>query len=234
MKLIIIFFSFFLHSQNNESFIIDYQMIFNNKYKEDKNYTELDISIKNGIDEFMSVYDYLQKNQMFTLKYQDNQATFISKDKNLPPDYFSNLQKSFYKSIIDVNFYYSIKDSLIYNNYEFNGKKFNVLSKFNEQEWNILNETTMINGYLCFKASLKSNPIISVWFTPEISCPVGPYGYVGLPGLILQLNSYNVTYVCKRFTFEQFEINDIKKPIGIDISKKEMEEMKLKAKLSRQ
>ncbi|SHN04298.1 GLPGLI family protein [Polaribacter sp. KT 15] len=72
--------------------------------------------------------------------------------------------------------------------------------------WVFVNETKIIDGYICFKATkeifykrtnVKSNNI--AWYTPDIPVPYGPAGYGGLPGLILQLEiGTKVTYLVSK------------------------------------
>jgi GLPGLI family protein len=71
-------------------------------------------------------------------------------------------------------------------------------------KWDLLNESKLIDGYLCFKATstlVRNNgeagifkfPIIA-WYAPSIPAPYGPLGYGNLPGLILELQERNILY----------------------------------------
>ena len=70
-------------------------------------------------------------------------------------------------------------------------------------EWEILNETKEIDGFLCYKAitvkTIKnpsgnfSSPVVA-WFCPKLSYSAGPLDFNGLPGLILQVKYRGATY----------------------------------------
>lgn len=64
-------------------------------------------------------------------------------------------------------------------------------------EWNIESERTkQILNIQCVKATtidVNGNNVVA-WFATEIPFPTGPYGYGGLPGLILRLETKNETY----------------------------------------
>lgn len=70
--------------------------------------------------------------------------------------------------------------------------------------WEILNDTSTINGFKCYKAKTKKKgkqviglpsfkeTEIYVWFTPDIASNFGPCGYDNLPGLVLSVTFGNV------------------------------------------
>ena len=57
------------------------------------------------------------------------------------------------------------------------------------RDWKITNSKRNIGGYECRKAIYEKNDStrIYAWYTPELTSPVGPEGYCGLPGTILGL-----------------------------------------------
>ena len=69
--------------------------------------------------------------------------------------------------------------------------------------WKLENETKQIGAYLCYKATSEQvvinpkttfkHPIVA-WYCPSIPFNVGPKGYSGLPGLILELQVRNITW----------------------------------------
>ena len=48
---------------------------------------------------------------------------------------------------------------------------------------------TVLSGWHCIKAELKNDPKIIAWFTLDIPLSYGPWGYYGLPGLIVQMQT---------------------------------------------
>ncbi|MBC6400569.1 MAG: GLPGLI family protein [Ekhidna sp.] len=116
-----------------------------------------------------------------------------------------------------------------------------------DMQWEITEETKMINGYLAQKAITKSLDVTGLkddmdaekgymgtpfyenaiaWFSPEIPVPSGPGFYQGLPGLIIELRYSNIKSVW--FTLKQ--INDVPlqnkltldEPDGIAITRDQM------------
>jgi GLPGLI family protein len=61
--------------------------------------------------------------------------------------------------------------------------------------WNITSQTKKIQDYTCIKATqTKTKPngtkyISTAWFCPEIPFSFGPFKHIGLPGLILELDT---------------------------------------------
>lgn len=76
-------------------------------------------------------------------------------------------------------------------------------------QWNLINETRIIDGYSCKKAIGKyRNKEFTAWYTSEIPISEGPYTLKGLPGLILE------AYDSKEyFHFTLASLQYVKKPI---------------------
>jgi len=99
--------------------------------------------------------------------------------------------------------------------------------------WKTQNDTKKIGEYNCFKATTEitvntkgRKKLITAWFTPEIPVSLGPLGYDGLPGLILELEVYNKIYFVKKIVLnpkEKIEIETLIK--GIKVTEKEFQEM---------
>lgn len=91
-----------------------------------------------------------------------------------------------------------------------------------EFNWNITKETKQIGDYLCYKAitsetfyrsnSSARNEQIIAWFTPSIPVNFGPLHYVGLPGLILELNRQRFTLRAKEVVLNPKEDVKIIRP----------------------
>ena len=140
----------------------------------------------------------------FTLNFNKKSSFFapvpslITEDKSneLACEVMS-LKKSFYVNEGESK-YQILKSSDIIGDYIMNFEK--------KADWILSNETKIINGYTCYKAtSISSNESgwvdnskfnITAWYTPKIPVPFGPIGYHGLPGLILEVqNSITTLYV---------------------------------------
>jgi GLPGLI family protein len=75
------------------------------------------------------------------------------------------------------------------------GEKLHTEQPLQVYDWTITNETAVIAGMLCKKATatLPSQSAIEAWFTDEIPLANGPAIYHGLPGLILKVEAAYVT-----------------------------------------
>lgn len=68
-------------------------------------------------------------------------------------------------------------------------KDFLIKDKYKTYEWTLTEEKKNINGKECIKAIPQGNQNVTAWFTTEIPLSFGPMGYLGLPGLIVQLDT---------------------------------------------
>lgn len=116
--------------------------------------------------------------------------------------------------------YKSQSDKLIfefYQNYEPNlyGKDILIKDKLPIYEWEITNETEVIEGFKCKLAKTTENNGTKVlaWFTDEIPINDGPRNLWGLPGLILQAQ------INERVLVAAVKIEELKKPIEIKLPK---------------
>jgi len=85
--------------------------------------------------------------------------------------------------------------------------------------WELQNESKLINGYLCYKATYtyiqkwKGREFpwkVVAWYCPSIPFNFGPIRYGGLPGMILELTEKNIGYIVEKIEF-------FNKPITIKI-----------------
>ncbi|MEG1236233.1 MAG: GLPGLI family protein [Flavobacterium sp.] len=100
---------------------------------------------------------------------------------------------------IDITFKNQNNKS-IRKEYTISNKDFSAEEKLTDYEWKFADETAVINGYTCKKAtSTKSLATITAWYAEEIPVNDGPGLYWGLPGLILkvELGEYTVVTVDK-------------------------------------
>lgn len=114
-------------------------------------------------------------------------------------------------------------------------KMYLISDELEEREWEMTGKSKKIGEYTAYEAIYqnirevqtlsmsdegKSNETsmdtvnVTVWYTPDIPVPHGPEDYWGLPGLILELNDGNVTYLCSKIVLNP------EKPIEIEEPKK--------------
>lgn len=88
--------------------------------------------------------------------------------------------------------FYTIKNTKkeVLGKETFMGSEFNFKGNSETIKWTITNELKEFNGYKCRKAISENDPEIYVWFTTDIAIDAGPYIYYGLPGLVLESNSF--------------------------------------------
>lgn len=101
-------------------------------------------------------------------------------------------------------------------------------------KWVITKTTKKIGKYTAYKAITKEKYgrdnqrtyTITAWFTPEVNIPYGPIGFGGLPGLILELSKYNVTYYVQNIELNPIKKVEVKKPSkGVHLTFKEFKKM---------
>lgn len=128
------------------------------------------------------------------------------------------------------------------------GKLFLVNDSLEHFNWELVNETKVIEQYTCYKAiysEIKTINTIAIdsigkpmeqektitsktiaWYAPEIPLNHGPAGYWGLPGLILQIESDQLTITCSEIIFEQGKEMNIEKPKkGKSVTKEQYNEI---------
>lgn len=105
-----------------------------------------------------------------------------------------------------------------------------VADNYQNKNWQITSETKTIDTYLCYKAIYKYDYLardqktktrtITAWFAPSLPYSYGPKNYNGLPGLILELQDWNTTFLATEISLSD-EIIDIKFPQGKTITDEE-------------
>ena len=89
----------------------------------------------------------------------------------------------------DNQLFYDIKDSKTIEKREFMTRNFLIEGGIKQGEWKMTGDQKMILDYPCFKAEKEENDstVTSAWFTPSIPVSTGPSKFIGLPGLVLQV-----------------------------------------------
>ena len=110
------------------------------------------------------------------------------------------IEKWYYK---DFN-----SNELLFNFY--NVKDFYGKDRLLPWDWKITEETKVINGFLCKKATSDAfGYYFTAWFTEDIAISAGPEKFDGLPGLILYVGTAYYEYVATSVKIE-------KKPITLE------------------
>ena len=103
-----------------------------------------------------------------------------------------------------------------------------------KNEWDLyFDETIEVLGKKCTKAVYKKNRSVVAWFCQEIPSPVGPCGYIGLPGAILRLTTSSEIYEAESILPIKGQVKIelprgkiMQKPAFEKLQKKKIEELK--------
>lgn len=171
--------------------------------------------------------------QKFKLEFTSKKSKFcflknINNEANASQDVIDRLASLRFTSDFD---YYLDKNSGI----EFLHKTNGLIIKRKQVKlaWKITNETKIIDNYTCYKAELIKTYIardnkqksitVTAWFAPSLSFPYGPKDYNGLPGLILELNEKDTTYLVTKIDLDVKE-KEISFPKGKTITQEEYDQ----------
>lgn len=157
-----------------------------------------------------STFQFSRANKELTLLY--NIATLIGGGKGV--------------------YYTNVTDSIHVQQRKAFGKEYIIESMTDKFQWELLNETKIIEGYTCYKAKtfkmlyVTENELASreveAWYSKELPVSHGPIGYEGLPGLIMELREGRFMYTLQKLVFDKSV--EILKPVkGEIISEKAFE-----------
>lgn len=154
----------------------------------------------------------------FTLEFNKDFSSFthdytgiIDEEKEIALIY-SNAENSVITDLNNKMNYFIISESILFKKNEF------VLYRPVYNTWELTNRFKLINNYKCYEARLtidksvmktKKDKIIIAWFTSVIPMSLGPNGYSGLPGLILELQDNNVVFRANKIVLNNHEIYDL-------------------------
>lgn len=80
------------------------------------------------------------------------------------------------------------------------------------KEWLLTKESKKIGNFLCYKAILKTNTLVTAWYTTQIPLQHGPLGYNNLPGLVLELHLNKYYWISRKIEFNHPESKTILEP----------------------
>ncbi len=108
-----------------------------------------------------------------------------------------------------------------------------IKNDFVNKNWEITTESKTIDKYLCYKAIYKydyvardnktKTRIITAWFAPSLPFSYGPKNYNGLPGLILELQDWDTTFLATKIDLSD-EVLKIEFPKGKTVTQEEYEQ----------
>lgn len=103
----------------------------------------------------------------------------------------------------DDIFYRDNDSKILINNFLLDGKKINLLDKFEKYKWEFSKEERLIQGYKCYLAKTKLLHLeINAWYCPQLPYSTGPRDFGQLPGLILELQKGDLIFQAKKITFD--------------------------------
>lgn len=156
---------------------------------------------KESFENLIANIDEKLKQMSFDLKF-DNQNAKFSLNKNSLNENENFLVSDFaYMSIGTVMHTKFNCDTIFTKNNKFKNRHENkYFYTIVKHKWFITSQKKIINGYQCTKAvdvskiELNSSVVDNydgyvAWFCPDIKSSFGPKGFMGLPGLIIQLES---------------------------------------------
>jgi GLPGLI family protein len=166
----------------------------------------------------------------FTLNFNETESYFFA---NPSLDLYYQSKDDFCSMLMINNGIYAAPfKNEFRRNYDFEKTKY--IEKYEQKAyWELTNQTKIISGYTCFKATTiqfnghwNDDPkfLTTAWYCPAITVQYGPNGYYGLPGLILEVETYTTTLYAKKITLDnskKYEINKLDK--GIFITMEEVE-----------
>jgi len=223
-----------LYSQNISGIIIykkDMQKRYQAVSKKFEKYRKTRPQFFNTVMDMESKAYLLAKEVNFYLKFKDNESIF--KAENLLE----------IKNDISYGLVLGPEGSGTYYNNNKNKESITQLDAYGELflikneslKWKLINETKKIGKYICYKATTAKitngskgeikYPVIA-WYVPAIPVHFGPLGFCGLPGIILKLDIYNMSYIATKIELNPTKKIKIKKPIhGKVVTKKEFDEI---------
>ena len=162
-------------------------------------------SILNGADETLKVLTYELKNTKETSVFE----MLPNKDISFKLNNYALIAATKDK-------FYTSNDTL-YKKVVFNKEPLIITSTLN-YNWTLTKETKKIDQYTCYKATCekqwkglasangnKTTYTTTAWYCPKINSKLGPKGFGGLPGLILELQDQKTTFIIKSISFEPLD-----------------------------
>jgi len=208
--------TFFSYSQNNISGLIEYKV---NVLRNPSLTEELKKDMPDVYSQFKEADSLVNSDIIFSLKIDDKESLF-SPIKNLDstPGEISPIDVAIGKSKADHIYYFNRVKFLAIKEFDFWFQHILIEDDIVEQNWELTEETKIIEGFTCYKAEIvfdnggyvdKNIRDITAWYTPEINVTSGPLNYGGLPGLILRLDTHEHSYYASKVDLNSSDVEII-------------------------
>lgn len=152
------------------------------------------LAIKDTISYFFGNNSYLSDSIINNRMKASKDSSMIS-FKNLPNDFMV----------------YYLKKNTRSNSITYYSNEFPKNMEYKEDvafKWNIKDEFTDIFGYKCQKATLSMyGRKWTAWFNPDIPINDGPYKFLGLPGLIMNISDEDRNHAFKIISFQKQNVD---------------------------
>jgi len=188
----------FFSTTAQQGYDIEYQVRFNNAF---------DRGRRDGQHQ-----GYLSIRQNLTKFYMIAEEKYIPADEN---------DLGFYPDTGLLVYTDLSNSTMIAREYGFDGKPFYLMDSLFPMQWQISNETKMIDSLNCTRAyTVFRGRNYSAWFCPDISIPSGPWKIGGLPGLVIDLSDDRENMVI-RFKSIRKASGNINMPPPVDYTMKD-------------
>lgn len=169
----------------------------------------------------------------FTLRFNDKESLYKPVEKLAKPTGNSSITVQVRTGGASSMIYKNLKENIYLKKDEIMGKPFLIQDELKSQPWEMHNESKVIGGLTCYKATYtkqreKSNDeegeggyffvgdsegiTITAWYTPQIPVSNGPGEYQGLPGLIMEVSDGRTTILCSEIQLNPANFEEIKRP----------------------
>ena len=159
----------------------------------------------------------LSKPVSFSLIYNNGASLYISKPETENTNNSNKPLKIGERRIKTIQI--GKKDGGIYKNHQTReylqeanlfGKKFLIKDTLKAIEWTFTEETKKIGEYQVRKATANlNNENVTAWYAEEIPVSEGPHYYYGLPGLIIEVETEDLSFHAMNISFNE-------KPVSIE------------------
>jgi GLPGLI family protein len=192
----------------------------------------IDFKDNEGVQSLANRISEISKDFVYKLSFNESESIFellpvMTVGKN-------DMYLKAAKSILNGNNVYYVnknKEVLITQKNIF-GEQYLITENYSDFEWQITNETKKIDEFTCYKAigfristtrEMKQKKVQKIaWFCPELPNIYGPFESVGLPGLVLEFQVGQYSFVARKIIKAQEPIIIEKPNTGKKITRQEL------------